>query len=124
MQPLHPFRRRRIDKGADSRARKRLVKCEVDLRDAGGSCEPPLVGRIIRSECADVVEGPRLESHDPIAGHEIWIGGIKRLVVENRFIKSRRKRVNEVDVAGELAVLLLGDASRDEDAKMTDRLMD
>ena len=68
MQPLHPFRHRGADQGADHGLRERAVEREIDFRDAGGSREAALVGRVIAAERPDVVERSRFAAHDPIAG--------------------------------------------------------
>ena len=44
--------------------------------------------------------------------------------LEHRLVEARRQHVDQVDVVGELAVLLAGDAGRDEDSEMADRFMD
>src|SRR4051794_31724197 len=45
------------------------------------------------------------------------VGG---LFAQNRLIEARRKNIDEIDVAGELIMLLPGNARRYEDAKVTD----
>ena len=46
------------------------------------------------------------------------------LCLEHRLVKARRQHVDEVDVAGELAVLLARHAARDEYSEMADGFVD
>ena len=110
----------RADERANDRLREGAVEREIDLRHAGGGREAALVGRIVAAERANIVERPRLAAHHPVAGHEIGIGRVLGLGLEHRLVEAGRQRVDQVDVAGELAVLLSGDAAGDEDAEMTD----
>ncbi len=52
---------------------------------------------------------------------EIGVGRVAGLALEHRLVEAGRQRVDQVDVAGELAVLLARDAAGDEDAEMADR---
>ena len=100
-----------------------LVGREIDLRDALGGREAPLVLGRIAAHGADVVERPRLAAHDPLADGKIGTGGVAALGLERRFIEPGRQHVDQIDIAGELRVLLLGDAAGNEDAEMADGLM-
>ena len=66
----------------DERANERLHECaverEVGLGHSRGGCEPPLVGRIVAAERADVVQRPCFAAHHPIAGREIGIAPCPR----------------------------------------------
>src|SRR5262245_5237750 len=76
MQLLHPFRHRRGDERANDRLRVCAVEREVDLGNPGGGREPPLVGRIVAAERADVIQGPRLAAHQPISRCQVRVGGV------------------------------------------------
>ena len=73
---------------------------------------------------ADIVERSRLAAHHPIPGREIGVGCVPGLALEHRLVEAGRQCIDQVDIAGELAVLLLGDAAGNEDAEMADDLMD
>ena len=66
----------------------------------------------------------RLAAHHPVAGREIRIGGVVGLALEHRLVEAGRQHIDQVDVAGELAVLLARDAAGHEDAEMADGLVD
>src|SRR5262249_16307338 len=78
----------------------------------------------VAAEGADVVQGPCFAPHHPIAGREIRIGRILGFGLEYRLVKPGRQRVDQVDVAGKLAMLFLGNAAGNEDAEVTDARMD
>ncbi len=109
---------------ANDRLRKRAVKGEIGLGYASGGREAALVGRIIAAESSDVVERPCFAPHHPLAGREIGIDRVLVLALEHGLVEARRQRVDQVDIAGELAVLLLGNAAGNEDAEMTHGLVD
>ena len=104
--------------------RKCAVEREIDLGNAGGGREAALIGRIVAAERANVVERPRLAAHHPVAGHEIGVGRVLGLALEHRLVEAGRQRVDQVDIARELAVLLFCHAAGDEDAEVTDGLVD
>src|SRR5262245_11624435 len=90
----------------------------------GSGRKPSLVRRVVAAECADIIECPGLASHHPFARGEIRAGGVLGLGLEHRLVETGRQGVDEIDIAGELAVLFLRDATGDEDAEMADLLMD
>src|SRR6476659_3951429 len=123
MQLLHPFRYRGADQRANHGLRERPVECEVGYGDVGGGREAALVGGVIAPKRPDVVQGPRFAAHDPTAGGEVRVRGVSGLGVKYRLVETRRQRIDQVDIAGELAVLLLCDAGGNEDAEVTDAFM-
>ena len=96
------------------------VSREIDFRDALGGREAPLVLRRIAAHGADVVERARLAPHHPLPDRKIVIGGVGAPGLEGCFVEPGRQHIDQVDIAGEFRVLLLGDAAGDEDAEMTD----
>src|SRR5215468_4262148 len=106
-------------RGGESAVERKIV--------LGNSCrgrKPPLVRRIIAAECSNIVQSPPLASHDPIARNEIGAYGGSRLRLEHGFIKARRQRINEVNVAGKFSMLFPRHAARDKYSKMADRFVD
>ena len=97
---------------------------EIDLRDALGGREAALVLRRIAAHGADVVQRARLAAHHPLPDGEIGIVRLVALGLERRLVEAGRQHIDQVDVAGELGMLLLGDAAGDEDAEMADRFVD
>src|SRR5262249_60324455 len=67
---------------------------------------------------------PHFAPHHPFPGCEIWIGRVLGFGLEYRLVEPGRQRVDQVDVAGKFAVLLLGNAAGNEDTEMTDARMD
>ena len=109
---------------AHDRLGKRAVEREVHLGDARGRCEAAFIGSVIAAERANIVESPHLAAHEPIASDQVRAGGAVRLGLEYRLIKPRRQRIDQVDIVGELAVLLFRHASGDKDAEVTDLVVD
>src|SRR6516225_6043795 len=83
-----------------------------------------------RSSAASLPPSARMSSkvlaspHHPLSGREIGVRGALALGLERRLVKPGRQRVDQVDVARELAVLFLGDAAGHEDAEVADGLVD
>src|SRR5262249_13846377 len=100
------------------------VKGKIGLGHGGGGRETALIRRIIAAERADVVQGPCFAPHHPLSGREIRIGRVLGFGLEYRLVEPGRQRVDQVDVAGKLAMLFLGNAAGDEDAEVTDARMD
>src|SRR5262249_38923960 len=68
-------------------------------------------------------KGAVLAAHDPIAAREIRVHRVGALAFEGRLVEAGRQHVDEIDVAGKLAVLLPGNAARYKDAEVTDLLV-
>ena len=124
MHHSHPLRESRVDCRFHERLKERAVKGEIGLRNLGNGREHALVFRLMAAKRADVVQGSWIAMHDPIPGYEIGMGRAVGLAFEAGFVKAGRQDVDEVDVAGELAVLFLRDPARNKDAKMPDLLVD
>src|SRR5262249_9586317 len=99
-------------------------KRQVRLRDAIDRGEAAIVGGAVATERADVVERACLAAHDPIAADQVGMNGAIGLGFENRFVEPRRQRVDQVDVAGELVVLLARDFAGNENSQVADILVD
>jgi hypothetical protein len=123
VQLLHPLRQGRVDQSANCRLGKGPVKGKIDLRNAGGCGEPALIGRVVTTECSDIVQSPCLTSHHPVSSNKIGIDRITGLVLKHGFVEAGRQGIDQIDIAGELAVLFLCNAPRNEDAKVTNSLM-
>src|SRR5262249_44119866 len=89
-----------------------------------GGRETPLVGRVVATKRADVIQRSCLATHDPVSAGEIRIDSVFAFVLEHGFVKSGRQRIDQIDIAGELAMLFLRYTPRNEDAQMADRFMD
>ena len=108
---------RRLDEGLEQRA----VQAEVDLRDPPHGGEAALVLRVGLHDGAHVVQRARLEAHDPVAGRPRSALAVSAVLRRHHgLVQAGRQHVDQVDVGGELLVLLLGHAARDEDAEMAD----
>src|SRR5258708_20733264 len=90
----------------------------------GAGRETAFSRRIIAAEGADVVQGPCFAPHHPISGREIRICRVLGFGLEYRLVEPGRQRVDQVDVAGKLAMLFLGNAAGNEDSEVTDARMD
>src|SRR6516225_7966319 len=124
VQLVHPLRQLGVHQRTNDRLDERAVKGKVGLGHAVGGRKTALIRRIVAAEGADVVQGPCFAPHHPISGREIWIGRILGFGLEYRLVEPGRQRVDQVDVAGKLAMLFLGNAAGNEDAEVTDARMD
>ena len=109
-QRMHPRQRlgdRLHRRRADHRLGEGAVEREVDLREPGRGGEAALVLEVVAAERADVVERPRLAAHDPLAGDEFGVLDRLALRLEHRLVEAGRQHVDQVDVRGELVMLLL-----------------
>ena len=125
MQPVHPFRHRGADQGADHRLRERPVEREVGLGDAGGGREAALVGGVVAAERPDVVQVRASQRMTQSAGREVrsW-----------RCLRSWRRTPPRRDPGGSVSIrsILLENSpcsffatpAGNEDAEVTDAFMD
>ena len=100
------------------------IETEIDLGEARDRRELALVIKTVDAKGANVVEGSRLEANEIITANQVvvaWTGCLLRR--DYCLVKARRQNVDEVDVAGELIVLLLRYRAGDKDAEMSDQLM-
>src|SRR5258708_7172473 len=123
MQLSHPGGERRIRHSPDRRLYKGSVEREIDLGNAGCGREAAIVFRIIPAHRQDIIKRPRLAAHDPIADAKVAVGRVLRYLLESRLVETWRQRVDQVDIARELAVLFPGYARRDEDSEMADAVV-
>jgi len=92
------------------------VSRKIDFGHAFGGLER----RSSSTDCRhgpDVVERPRLAAHYPLADGEVGVRGLGPLCFERRFIETGRQHVDQIDIAGEFRVFLLGDAAGNENAE-------
>ena len=124
MQLAHGVGDRGRGHGADRRLRECAIEGEVDLRHARRSGKAALVLRIVTAERTNVVECPRLAAHYPLASDEVGADRVRPLGLQHRFVKSWRQHIDQVDIAGELVVLLACDAGGNKNAEMPHGFMD
>ena len=110
----------RLDEGLEQGA----IQAKVDLRHPSRGGETALVLGIGLDDGPQVVEGAWFETHDPVAAHQIRVGGLRRLGGHDGFVQAGRQYINQINVGRELLMLLLGHPTRDEDAEMADAFMD
>ncbi|MPL74766.1 hypothetical protein SDC9_20583 [bioreactor metagenome] len=120
MQCAHQFHRLRRDRGPHPMLRKVAVKPEVDLGQPRHGRETAVACGIVGDDLADVVEAAPLDRHDVIALGQLVPRLVCSLVADDGLIDPRRQQVDQLDVAGELAVLLAPHGGGDEDAEMAD----
>jgi PAS domain-containing protein len=70
------------------------------------------------------LERAGLAAHHPLAGHKVGVVDRVALRRQHRLVEPGGQHVDQVDIRGELVVLLPGDAGRDEDAEVADLVMD
>ena len=124
VHPAHRLRHRRRHRRLDPGLQERPVEREVDLRQSCRSLKAPLVGEIVAAQRADVVERAGLAAHHPLAGHEVGVVNRLALRRQHRLVEPGRQDVDQVDVRGELVVLLFRHAGGDEDPQVPDLVVD
>src|SRR6187200_1548764 len=87
---------------------KSSVEPEIDLRNAGRRGKAPLIFFAIAAQSPNIVEGARLEADEIVAGHEVGSFIRNLLGGHYRFVKTRRKDVDEINIACELIMLFFG----------------
>ena len=124
MQFTHPVCHRVADQRPHKGLSKRAIERKVYFGNTRGRRKAALICHVIAAERPDIVQRSCFASHDPISEREIGVGGFRGLVLENRLIKAGRERIDQVDIARELSMLFLRDASGNEDAEMPNGFMD
>src|SRR5579864_9280330 len=123
MHVSHPFGDRWPGERADPGLNEFSIVGEIDFGDTLGSGKPALVLDRVPAHRTKIVKRALFAAHDPVPGGEVCTRSITRLCFKSGLIETRRQHIDQIDVARELAVLLLGNAARDEDAEMTDCLV-
>ena len=124
MQPAHPLGVSFIGEATHPRLEERAIKPEIDLRHARGGREALFVFFVVAAQQADIVEGSRLKMHQRVAANKVRVTVVGTLGCHYGLVEPRRQYVDEVDVARELIMLLHCNGAGDEDAEMTNRLVD
>src|SRR5882724_133506 len=106
------------------RLKERAVGRQTYFRYPSRGGEAPFIGSVVAAKRVDVVEGPRLAPHNPIASDELGTRRIVGFQLKDGLVETRGQNIDQVDVAGKLAVLLARHAGRNEDSQVTDRLVD
>ena len=107
----------------DPRLHELPVIREIDFGYTRGRRKPPFIFGRIAAHRPDIVQRAPLAPHDPLSTGKLRIGRVGGFGFERCLVKPGRQHVDQVDVAREFAVLLLGDAAGDEDSEMPDRLV-
>src|SRR5262245_18842991 len=123
MTAAHPIGKTVIGPTLDPGLHEGAIEAEVDFGEAGDGSEFALVFVVVATKRANVVKGASFEAHQVVAADEIGRGIGFRLWNHHGLVETGRQNVDEIDVAGELVMLLLSDGGRDEDAEMTDRVV-
>ena len=124
MQSAQPIGRCLVGERPDPGLQERAVQSEIDLGDPRDRRELPFVLEVVAPERPDGVEVAPLGSHEVVAGDEIGGRIVRVLRRHHCLVEAGREHVDQVDVAGELIMLLLRHRAGDEDAEMADRFMD
>ena len=103
---------------------KGAIERKIYFGNARGRRKTALIRHVVAAERADIVQRPCFASHHPVSEREIGVGGFRGLVLKHRLIEAGRQRIDQIDIARELSVLLFRDASGNEYAEMPDGFMD
>ena len=88
MELPHPLGHRGAYHGPYHGLHERPVERKIDFGDTRGRFKPTLVGDVIPSERADIIERARFTPHHPISRREVWVGRICGLVLEYGLIET------------------------------------
>src|SRR5438445_779306 len=89
-----PPREDRLHHALDPGLQVLLVGREIDFGYALGGGKPPLILGRITTHSSDVVERPRLATHNPLADGEIEIRRIRVLGLERCFVETGRQDID------------------------------
>ncbi|CFD96699.1 Uncharacterised protein [Bordetella pertussis] len=120
---LHPLGRLRRDGGPHPRLHEAAVQAQIDVGNAGHRREALVVLLVALDDLAHVVQAAALERQHVVAVGQVGIGRVGRLVGDLGLVNAGRQHVDDVDVGGELLVLLARHRAGDEDAQVADALM-
>src|SRR6185437_2393766 len=121
---LEPFRACVRGECPDEWADVVPVKPLIDRGDARDCREAEIVRIVVAAESAYIIESAGNEANDITTGDQISSRGRGVLFGYDGFVKSRRKRVDQIHRLGELLVLFRRDLGRDEDSQMSNALME
>ena len=110
MHLLHPFGRSRVRQRADRRLNKRAIEIQIDFRQTRRCRKAPVVFGIVSAHRGDIVERPCFAAHHPLAADQVATGRAVRFLFEDRLVESGRERIDQVDIARKLSMLLLRNA--------------
>ena len=123
MEPAHPFGDAFVGPHADPRLNERAIKAEIDLRHARHCRKFPVILFVVAAQCADIIESARFKTNEIVPADQVGGRIVRVLGCHHRLVETRRQRIDEIDVAGELVVLLLRDRTGHEDTEMPDQLV-
>ena len=118
-----PFGGLVVHRGTNEGLEQRPVQAQVDLGHPPRRREAALVlGRRLH-DGPHVVQGARLEAHYPVPRDQIGVHGLGGARRHDGFIQAGRQDVDQVDVGGELLVLLLRHTARYKDPQVANALV-
>src|SRR5262245_21861758 len=109
MQLARPGSSALISEEADPRLHEGSIQTEIDFGDSRRRCEPALVFLAVAAERADVIERARFKAHETVAAYQLGRRVVGLLRGHHRFVEAGWQDFNQIDVAREFVVLLLGD---------------
>src|SRR5262245_15260886 len=123
MKLAHPLGKALVGPSPHPRLHERAVEADVDLRKAGNHRKLSILLLVVDPERPDVVEGSGFEAYEIVAADQVGRRPVRIFWHHHGLVEARWKHVYEIDVACELVVLLLRYGAGDENAEMTDRLV-
>src|SRR5215813_8862217 len=124
MELFHPFGGRTACEGTYGWLNERAIEREIGLGYARRGCEAAIIRGVVCTHSADVFQRPGLASHRPVARYEIAARAIRGFAFKHRLVETRRKRIDEVDVAGEFVMFLTSHAGGNKYSQVTDAFVD
>ena len=119
MPLAHPFGEALVGPAPYPRLHERAIEAEIDFGQTRDRSELLVILLVVAAHGPDIIQGPGFEPHEIVAPQQIGGLGLDILWHHHRFIKAGWEHVDEVNVARELGMLLLGNRAGDEDAEVT-----
>ena len=102
---------------------ERPIETVIDLREPGEGSEALVILVTVGTECADVVQRTRLERQQILSVYQVGPLGPRLDLPDHGLVQAGGHHIDHFDARGELGMLLGRHLARNEDAEMTDRLV-
>ena len=120
MHPAQPVRRGLVARGPHGGLHIGAVEAEIDARKLRHRGEAPVLLLAAADDHADVVQVAAGEARDVVRLHQLRPRLVRQPPLQLRLVEPGRQHVDQVDVGGELLVLLARHRAGHEDPQMAD----
>ena len=123
MEITYPACHAVIGDAANPGPHERSIEAEIDVGYARRRGKAALVLLAVAPERADVLQSSAYEADQVVSRHEVRRGVDIALGRQHGFVEAGRQHIDQIDIAGELVVLLFRNGGGDENAEMADGIV-